>query len=123
MASKARKRRKRAATQPALVVGKRRGKFTHAALARSVNVSVARSLKGGARLDAKLNGVRLIFGGDDKAHAVAGAGQNNTLTWVVIGPHGSCYTIEVTDPQGAGCEGGCTLDADGRDSGSCDFST
>src|SRR4051794_12194846 len=96
--------------------------FTLLAAAPSTGVTVTRSTKGGAIASAKLNTKKLVFSGDE-AHAVVGQGQTNTLEWVAVGPPGSSFTIKVTEPKKADCGGGSTLDASGKDAGSCDFDT
>ena len=96
--------------------------FTALAAAPTVGVTVTRTTQGGAIASAKLNGMYLQFHGD-VAHAVVGANQSNTIEWIAVGPAGSSYSITVNEPPGTGCQGGATLDEDGRDEGSCDFNT
>jgi hypothetical protein len=120
------KRRKHASRRSSIIgeVGKA---FTVLAAAPTLHVTVARTLAGGPRLDARLNDRRLAFDGADMAHAIVGQGQSNHLEWIVVGAPGSSYTIAVTEPPRTPCGdpslNGATLDNSGRDGGSCDFDT
>lgn len=92
------------------------------AAAPAVGVTVTRTTTGGAILGARLNGKPMAFNGNE-AHAVVGAGQTNQISWAVVGPAGSSYTIEVTEPADAGCKSGTKLGNSGKDAGICAFTT
>lgn len=120
-------RRKRG---PASAAGASRGAygltgpaFTVIFAAEPVKVVVTQSVDGGAILRAKLNNKNLVFSGG-VAHAAVGKGATNELQWVVVGPPGAVYSIEITEPAGTGCGGkNLVLPSSGTGGGSCLFNT
>lgn len=97
-------------------------KLTLLANAPTTPVTVKKTEQGEALIGAKLNGHTLQFA-NGVAHAIVGKGQNNSLTWVVVGPPSSAYTIAIVEPPGSGCSDAGELDDSGKDAGSCDFNT
>ena len=110
----------RSTTAGKLLIGSRTRKFT-ALLAGPVRpVTVESAVANGGLLSAKLNTKYLVFQ-NGRAHAVVSTGQKNRLEWRVVGAAGISWSIRVTEPPDAGCGDSGTLDASGKEKGSCDF--
>jgi hypothetical protein len=73
-----------------------------------------------ATLRASIDDVRLVFTGK-KAERNLAAGPHR-LTWTVLGKQGDTYSIDLTSPDGASCNGGSEgLNSSGFDIGACKF--
>ena len=83
------------------------------------NVVVETELKGGAEIRVVLNGKAVP--GVNGRHTRAVSGGEQSLLWFVLGPPGSSYKLEVTEPTNVGFATAATLDLAGKDHGNTWF--
>jgi hypothetical protein len=88
----------------------------------TTSVTVERSVSAGGVLSAKLNGISLVFQGDE-AHAVVPSGRKNVLEWRVVGAAGTKFSIKVAEPSNADCSDSGTINASGKEAGACAFNS